>query len=73
MHGTSDWRVVPEESLKLAEAFQKERIPYRLVMFEGGDHGLTEFTDEVNEMVRNWFDKYLVEGAKLPDLNPHGN
>ncbi len=72
MHGTADWRVIPEESLKMAEEFQKEKIPYRLVMFEGGDHGLSEFDKEVDEMGKNWFDKYLKEGKALPDLEPHG-
>jgi dipeptidyl aminopeptidase/acylaminoacyl peptidase len=72
MHGTADWRVIPEESLKMAEEFQKEKIPYRLVMFEGGDHGLSEFDKEVDKMVKEWFDKYLKKGKLLPDLEPHG-
>lgn len=72
LHGTADWRVIPEESLNLAIAFQKEQIPYRLVMLEGGDHGLSEFKKEVNEMVKNWFDKYLKKGIKNPNLHPHG-
>ena len=72
MHGTADWRVVPEESLKMAEEFQKAKIPYRLVMFEGGDHGLSEFDKEVDGMVKEWFDTYLKEGKPLPELEPHG-
>ncbi len=72
LHGTSDWRVVPEESLNMALAFQKEQIPYRLVMYEGGDHGLSEFNDEVDEAVKAWFDKYLKNNQALPDLKPHG-
>ncbi|MEZ4800180.1 MAG: prolyl oligopeptidase family serine peptidase [Flavobacteriales bacterium] len=34
LHGNSDWRVKPEQSLKLALEFEKHRIPFRLVMFE---------------------------------------
>ena len=72
LHGTADWRVVPESSLKMALAMQKEKVPYRLVMFEGGDHGLNEYEEEVDKMVKNWFHKYLVQEASLPNLIPHG-
>ncbi len=72
LHGTADWRVVPEESLHMALALQKARVPYRLVMFEGGDHALSEHRDEVYAMIKAWLQKYVVEGAPLPDLHPHG-
>ena len=72
LHGTADWRVVPESSLNMALALQKAGVPYRLVMFEGGDHGLNEFDQEVDDMVKIWFDKYLKEQIPLPDLEPHG-
>lgn len=73
LHGTSDWRVVPQMALDLAESFTEQKIPYRLIMYEGGDHGLTEFRKEVNQEVRMWFKKYLKEESPLPDLNPHGH
>jgi len=72
MHGTADWRVSPDESYNMANAFQKEKIPYRLVMFEGADHGLTEFKEESYGMIRLWFDRYLKNEEELPDLKPHG-
>ena len=73
VHGTSDWRVVPEMALDLSAAFIKVQIPHRLVLFEGGDHGLNEFDDEVDQMAKEWFDKYLKNGKELPELKPHGN
>jgi len=72
LHGTADWRVSPKETFNMAEAFQEHGIPYRLIMFEGADHGLTEHKDEVNEMIMNWFDRYLKNDEALPDLTPHG-
>jgi len=72
LHGTADWRVVPEMALDLSKAFIKNKVPHRLVLFEGGDHGLREFRVEVDAMVKEWLDKYLKEGIALPDLNPHG-
>ena len=72
LHGTSDWRVIPEQSIKMSLELQKYKVPYRLVMFEGGDHGLSEFRKEVNDQVKAWFDKYLKNNQSLPDLEPHG-
>ena len=72
LHGTADWRVVPEESLNMAIAMQKAKVPYSLVMFEGGDHGLNEFDDEVDNFTQAWFDKYLNKNTPLPNLEPHG-
>ena len=72
LHGTSDWRVKPEQSLNLALEFEKHRVPYRLVMYEGGDHGISEHRDEVNQQVMSWFDRYLKKGEALPDMEYHG-
>ena len=72
LHGTADWRVVPQMALDMAEAFQKEKIPYRLVMLEGGDHGLTEHNREVYRQIRMWLDRFVKGDAPLPDLTPHG-
>jgi dipeptidyl aminopeptidase/acylaminoacyl peptidase len=52
--------------------FEKYRIPYRLIMFEGGDHGITEHQNEVEEAVMNWFDKYLKNNDPLPNMEYHG-
>lgn len=72
LHGNSDWRVKPEQSLNLALEFEKYRIPYRLIMFEGGDHGISEHKDEVNQQVLKWFDKYLKNDEPLPNMAYHG-
>ena len=72
LHGTSDWRVIPEESLNMATELQKAKVPYSLVMYEGGDHGLSEFRNEVDEQVKTWLDKYVKNNHPLPNLTPHG-
>jgi dipeptidyl aminopeptidase/acylaminoacyl peptidase len=72
LHGTADWRVVPQMALELSSEFIRYRIPHRLVMFEGGNHGLTAFNHEVDNYIRDWFRRYLKEGEELPDLEPHG-
>lgn len=61
LHGTADWRVVPEMALDLSKAFIRADIPHRLVMFEGGDHSLSEHRKEVNRMAKFWLDRYLKD------------
>ena len=72
VHGTADWRVVPEMALDLSKAFLKQKIPHKLVLFEGGNHGLTEFREEVDALAKQWFDTYLKNEKPLPNLEPHG-
>lgn len=72
LHGNSDWRVKPDQPLKLALEFEKYRIPYRLIMFEGCDHGITEKQNEVDNEVLNWFNRYLKNNEPLPDMKYHG-
>ena len=72
LHGTSDWRVVPRMAIDFSEKLLQHKIPYRLVLFEGGDHGILEYREEVDKMVVEWFDRYVKNGEPLPDLVPHG-
>ncbi len=72
MHGNADWRVKSIESIMLAAELDKHRVPYRLMIFEGGDHGVTEFRDEYYEALFAWFDKYLRKDTPLPDMEFHG-
>lgn len=72
LHGNADWRVKAEQSLRLAMEFEKHRVPYRLIIFEGGDHGIFEHRTEVNEQVMSWFDRYLKNEAAIPNMEYHG-
>jgi len=72
LHGTSDWRVKPEQSLNMALEFGKHKVPYRLIMFEGGDHSINEHLREVHDQINNWFDTYLKKDSPLPNMEYHG-
>lgn len=48
------------------------RKPYRLVMFEEGDHGLGEYRAEVDSLVGEWLERYVRDGQSWPILEPHG-
>lgn len=73
LHGNADWRVKASHSLRLALELDKYRIPYRLKIFEDGDHGLREFREEVDQDVINWFDRFLKEDEPIPNMELHGN
>lgn len=72
MHGTSDWRVHPLDSMDLSKKLLKHKVPHRLVLFEGADHGLTEVQEEALSLTRSWLDRYVKNRGKLPDMNLHG-
>ena len=72
MHGTADWRVHPSGSMRMAEALFELQRPFRLIMYEGADHGLTEFRGEAYGEIRHWVDRYVRDRGELPDLAPHG-
>jgi dipeptidyl aminopeptidase/acylaminoacyl peptidase len=70
--GTGDWRVDPMDSLRMAEKLYRLKHPFRLVMFEGGDHGLTEFNQERRRLTLEWLDRYVRDRKPWPSLEPHG-
>lgn len=72
MHGTSDWRVSPTDSLRLAQKLLEQKVPYRLIMYEGGDHQLTDVRKESTYTAIQWFDRFVKNREKLPNMKPHG-
>jgi dipeptidyl aminopeptidase/acylaminoacyl peptidase len=73
VHGTADWRVSPVEAFDMARALYDAKRPFRLVMYEGGSHGVPEFQQERAALVRSWLDAYVRDGKTWPDLAPHGS
>ncbi|MDO8617319.1 MAG: prolyl oligopeptidase family serine peptidase [Candidatus Uhrbacteria bacterium] len=72
MHGTADWRVSPLDSLELSQKLYQNKVPHRLVLFEGADHGLTEYKSETMELTRQWLDRFVKNRERLPNLKFHG-
>jgi len=56
----------------MAEKLYQQRHPFRIVMFEGGDHGLSEHRDERDRITLDWFNTYLRDRKPWPSLEPHG-
>lgn len=51
--GTADWRVVPEQAFRMAEALRRAGKEHNLIVYEGADHALTG-TDYITDVVA-WF------------------
>ncbi len=73
LHGSADWRVSPTQPLALASALYARKRPFRLVLFEGGQHSLSEHREEVNRLVKDWLDRYVRDRRPWPSLEPHGD
>ncbi|NJK71089.1 MAG: prolyl oligopeptidase family serine peptidase [Thermales bacterium] len=72
MHGTADWRVDLEHSLKMATKLYNHNKPFRLKIYEGGDHSIREHQGDVVQEILNWFDNYLLKNKQPPNLEKHG-
>lgn len=72
MHGSADWRVLASHSLKMSSALYEKKIPHRFILFEGADHGITEYREEYFAQTLNWFDRFLKQGESLPKMTLHG-
>lgn len=59
IHGAYDERASATGVLKFASRLQQTWHPYRLVMFENGDHFLSDHQAEMREIVIDWFARYL--------------
>jgi len=72
LHGSADWRVHPMQALGMAAALYRCRHPFRFVLFEGGDHGLSEHREEVFRLIKDWLNHYVRDRKAWPSLDPHG-
>jgi len=59
IHGNDDETVLPDDSIGLSKKLIDFKIPFRLVLLEGGDHYLKTHRKEVDAMRKDWFKKYL--------------
>ncbi len=64
LHGSNDKRVLPHDSLDLSYKLLEYKIPFRLVLLENGDHFLKAHRTEVDNMRKEWFEKYLKSPEK---------
>jgi hypothetical protein len=63
-HGEADWRVLPEESIKLAAGLEKNAKVYNLITYPGDDHGLSAHNMGLYEIF-SWLAKYFDVSVNL--------
>lgn len=71
--GTSDWRVKADHAIAMAQALLACKHPFRMLMLEGADHGLSEYRDEADHATRLFLDTYVRDGKTWPSLVAHGD
>jgi dipeptidyl aminopeptidase/acylaminoacyl peptidase len=59
IHGTADNRVLPHDSLDLAQKLLEHNYNFRLVMLENGDHFLKSHRKETDLMRKEWYKRHL--------------
>ena len=72
VHGTSDWRVNPLNSINMAEKLLINKVPYKLIIYEGDDHGLNKNFEDYKKQTFEWFNRFVKNKGKMPNLKPHG-
>jgi dipeptidyl aminopeptidase/acylaminoacyl peptidase len=70
LHGGADWRVLADNSLRMAGELQRLQRPYALKTYEGGSHNLLENFTEVRREMDRWFDRYVRDGSIPPSNAP---
>ena len=59
IHGANDETVSPTQSIELSRKFNEHSIFHQLILPQSGDHFLRKNRKEVDELRKNWFQKYL--------------
>ena len=73
LQGTADWRVPTPLVLNLVNQFYQLKQPFRLILYEGGQHSLEEYRNDYMPQIINWFDTYLRDKKSWPSLEQHGD
>ena len=73
VQGSGDWRVPAGQVLDLVEKLYDAKHPLRFILYEGGQHSMIEHTNDFYTQMISWFNDYLRDGKKWPDLKPHGD
>jgi dipeptidyl aminopeptidase/acylaminoacyl peptidase len=60
MHGGNDESVSPTHSLAMAEALEKQKKEYALIIFATDNHALTNHREERDEQAARWFRAHLA-------------
>ncbi|MEO2124298.1 MAG: prolyl oligopeptidase family serine peptidase, partial [bacterium] len=68
VHGEEDYRVPLEGSIQLYTSLKKQRVPTKLIIYEGMAHGIRGHWNNVHRMVNElrWWDTYMKSANTVP-------
>ncbi|HSR18706.1 MAG TPA: prolyl oligopeptidase family serine peptidase [Ignavibacteriaceae bacterium] len=59
IHGGNDETVPVSQTIEIANKFHESNIEHQLKIMENGDHFLKKHRKEVDQLKKEWYDKYL--------------
>jgi len=59
IHGSSDKKVSVQHSLDFAHSLTEHKVPHKLVIYKGDDHGLKENKQKADQEIVSWFKAHL--------------
>lgn len=68
VHGEVDYRVPLSGAMQLYTSLKKQRVPTRLIVYEGQSHGIRGHWNVVHRMIHelDWWETYLKPGRRAP-------
>jgi len=68
VHGEEDYRVPLEGSIQLYTSLKKQRVPTKLIIYEGMAHGIRGHWNNVHRMANElrWWDTYMKPASTVP-------
>jgi len=58
LHGSDDWRVKQSQAQKIANELDKHGKEYKLIIYPGDDHSLSNNAEQMYEEIFEWFETY---------------
>lgn len=68
LHGTADRRVDVRDTLELGKLFYKAKVPYKMVIYPGEDHGISGSRESTITETIAWFDRFVKNMEQIPNL-----
>jgi len=59
LHGEADVQVASWNAVQMAEKLRERKQPHKLVIYPGGDHGMTRYRKNVQSELMDWFQQHL--------------
>lgn len=69
MHGMKDEHVDYSQVPIFADSLHKYGVPYKLVSFRKGNHGIIDYKADVRNRIKRWFDRYVKSNSAFEEAS----